>query len=415
MPLIGTMGTMDILFLSPGYPAEMPLFVRGLAQVGARVWGVGDQPKEALPEDARKALSGYLPVKSLWDEEATIGAIQNWLGGRKPDKIECLWEPGMILAAKLRERLGVAGPTVAQTTPLRDKVEMKKVLEAAGVRVPRHGRARTRQEVLTHAERIGFPLILKPVAGAGSDDTYEVRDQAQLDEALRATQHVQEIIVEEYIEGEEHTYDTVCANGEVLFENVGWYRPKPLVAKLNHWISAQAVCLKDLDAPGPKKGRELGRAVLRALGIRDGFTHMEWFHTPKGEAVFGEIGGRPPGSRLVHVMNYACDADLFRAWAEATVHGRLAQPIVKKYNAAVVFKRAHGPGQRIRAHEGLDRLLERHGEHVANLDLAPVGSARADWKKSQVGDGWLVVRHPDLGRALELADEFSTELRVVAG
>jgi hypothetical protein len=52
---------------------------------------------------------------------------------------------------------------------------------------------------------------------------------------------------------------------------------------------------------------------------------------------------------------------------------------------------------------------------VANLDLAPVGSARADWKKSQVGDGWLVVRHPDLGRALELADEFSTELRVVAG
>ncbi|MEY4773924.1 MAG: hypothetical protein RIT40_959, partial [Planctomycetota bacterium] len=43
------MGTMDILFLSPGYPAEMPLFVRGLAQVGARVWGVGDQPKEALP------------------------------------------------------------------------------------------------------------------------------------------------------------------------------------------------------------------------------------------------------------------------------------------------------------------------------------------------------------------------------
>ena len=133
---------MDILFLSPGYPAEMPLFVRGLAQVGARVWGVGDQPKEALPEDARKALSGYLPVKSLWDEEATIGAIQNWLGGRKPDKIECLWEPGMILAAKLREHLGVAGPTVAQTTPLRDKVEMKKVLEAAGVRVPRHGRAR---------------------------------------------------------------------------------------------------------------------------------------------------------------------------------------------------------------------------------------------------------------------------------
>lgn len=406
---------MDILFLSPGYPAEMPLFVRGLAQVGARVWGVGDQAKEALPEEARQALAAYLPVKNLWDEEATIVAIQNWLGGRKPDKVECLWEPGMILAAKLRERLGVAGMGVAQTIPLRDKSEMKKRLEAAGVRVPRHGRATNEAELRAHAARIGFPLIVKPVAGAGSDDTYEVRDQKQLEETLAKTRHVPEVVVEEYIEGEEHTWDTVSAGGRILFENIGWYRPKPLVAKLNHWISAQAVCLKDIDAPEPKKGRELGRAVLAALGIVDGFAHMEWFLTPKGEAVFGEIGGRPPGSRLVHGMNYSCDADLFRAWAEATVHGRLQAPIAKKYNAAIVFKRAHGPGERIRAHEGLDRLLERHGEHVANLELSPVGARRADWKKSQVGDGWIVVRHPDLPRALELADEFGTELRIVAG
>ncbi len=406
---------MDILFLSPGYPAEMPLFVRGLADVGARVWGVGDQAKEALPEEARKALAAYLPVKDLWDEEATIASVLNWLGGRKPDKVECLWEPGMILAAKLRERLGVAGMTVAQTIPLRDKSVMKARLEAAGVRVPRHGRATNEAELRAHAARIGFPLIVKPVAGAGSDDTYEVRDDRELDAVLAKTRHVPEVVVEEYIEGEEHTYDTVCAGGEVLFENVGWYRPKPLVAKLNHWISAQAACLKDIDADAPRKGRELGRKAMAALGVVDGFTHMEWFLTAKGEAVFGEIGGRPPGSRLVHVMNYSCDADLFRAWAEATVRGRLSRPIAKKYNAVVVFKRAHGPGGRIRAHEGLDRLLARHGEHVANLELTPVGGARADWKKSQVGDGWIVVRHPDLSRALELADEFGSELRIVAG
>ena len=31
---------MDVLFLSPGHPSEMPEFVRGLSEVGARVWGV---------------------------------------------------------------------------------------------------------------------------------------------------------------------------------------------------------------------------------------------------------------------------------------------------------------------------------------------------------------------------------------
>ena len=39
---------MNVIYLSPGFPAEMPLFVRGLAKIGAKVYGVGDQPVQAL-------------------------------------------------------------------------------------------------------------------------------------------------------------------------------------------------------------------------------------------------------------------------------------------------------------------------------------------------------------------------------
>ena len=48
---------MNVLFLSPGYPPEMPKFVKGLAQSGARVIGLGDQPEKALPPDARDHLA----------------------------------------------------------------------------------------------------------------------------------------------------------------------------------------------------------------------------------------------------------------------------------------------------------------------------------------------------------------------
>ena len=41
---------MDVLMFSPGFPAEMPYFTRGLAEVGARVWGIGDQPEVMIPE-----------------------------------------------------------------------------------------------------------------------------------------------------------------------------------------------------------------------------------------------------------------------------------------------------------------------------------------------------------------------------
>jgi hypothetical protein len=66
---------MDVLFLGPGYPGEMPLFTRGLAEVGARVVGVGDQPAGDLPETARQALSDYVQIGSFADEDAATATI----------------------------------------------------------------------------------------------------------------------------------------------------------------------------------------------------------------------------------------------------------------------------------------------------------------------------------------------------
>ncbi len=406
---------MNVLMISPGYPAEMPLFTRGLAEVGARVYGVGDQPQQSLDPELKRSLHAYLSVKNLWDEDATARKIREWVAGQTIDRVECLWEPGMILAAKVRASLGVPGMTVEQTIPFRDKVEMKRVLEAAGIRTPRHARVRSKTDCWDAAERFGFPLIIKPVAGAGSADTYPLHEAADLDAALKKMGHIDEATVEEFVVGEEHTFDTVCASGNILYENVAWYRPTPLAAKLNEWISAQATCLRDIDRPEIKIGRDLGRQVLTALGFQSGFTHMEWFRTAKGEAVFGEIGARPPGARLVHLMNYASDADLFRGWAEAVCWGRLSQDTTKKYNCGVIFKRAHGPSEIVRRYEGLDHLMSRFREHVMVIDLVPIGSPRRDWKNSAIGDGWIVVRHQDLADALSIGDAFASELRIVTG
>ena len=405
---------MNVILISPGFPAEMPLFTRGLARVGARVLGIGDGPVAGLEDDARSSLTDYLRVKNLWDEDAVIDEVRRWVRGRSIDRVECLWEPGVVLAARLREALGVPGMPVERAIPFRDKETMKQVLDEAGVRTPRHARASTSEECRAAAERIGFPLIIKPIAGAGSADTYPLRDEDELDEALELTRHVPEVSIEEYIEGEEFTFDTVCADGDILFHNVAWYRPKPLVARLNAWVSSQAIVLRDTAVPDVKKGCDLGLDVLRALGFRTGFTHMEWFLTPGGEAVFGEIGARPPGARLVHAMNYSCDIDLFAGWAEAICYGRLSQETSKKYNAAVVFKRAHGEG-RVRAYEGLDAILAQYGEHIPVLDLTPLGQPRRDWKKSVVGDGWCVARHPNLETTVEIANRLASDLRIVAG
>jgi ATP-grasp domain-containing protein len=399
----------NVLMISPGYPPEMAYFARGLAAVGTRVIGVGDQPADALPQAARDALAHHVQVASLQDEPAVFDAVRHL----SITQVECLWEPYMLLAARLRAAFGVPGLTVEETIPFRDKERMKRRLDAAGIRTPWHQTTTTAAGVRDIAARIGYPIIVKPIAGAGAADTYRVDTDSQLDDLLPLLRHVPEVSVEEFVDGEEFTYDTICAGGTILFDNICWYRPRPLLTRLNEWISPVIVALRDLGAPDLEGGRAMGAAVLASLGFRDGFTHMEWYRKADGEVVFGEIGARSPGGRTVDVMNYATDSDLFVGWAEAVVHGRISQAIERRYNAAGIFKRASGAG-RIAHVEGLSRLLAEYGEHVVALDLAALGTPRRDWRASITGDGVVIVRHPDLDATVEMADRFAGELHLYA-
>jgi formate-dependent phosphoribosylglycinamide formyltransferase (GAR transformylase) len=404
---------MNIVILSPGYPAEMAEFTRGLASVGAHVIGVGEHDPRALPYNARRSLSQYVQVRSLTDQDELYQQLARIAEKTPIDRLECLWEPFMLLAARLRERLDLPGMNVAQTEPFRDKEKMKQVLDRAGVRTPRHRQVDDEASIRRAAEQIGFPLVIKPLSGAGSADTHGVADAASLDRVVRLVRHVQSLSVEEYIVGEEYTFDTVCSGGELLYENIAWYRPKPMIGRAEEWISMQTVNLRDIDAPGLQAGRQLGRAVLDALGFRTGFTHMEWFLTPAGEAVFGEIGARPPGGRSVDLMNYTNDFDIYVGWAEAVTGSQFTQIATRRYNAAAIFKRAQGQGRIVRI-DGLDDLRRRFGESLVLEDLLPLGASRRDWKQTLIADGYLVVRNPDLATTLEMADRVGTHLSLYA-
>jgi hypothetical protein len=112
-------------------------------------------------------------------------------------------------------------------------------------------------------------------------------------------------------------------------------------------------------------------------------------------------------------MNYATDADLFTAWAYAVTQGSIPFPVERRYNAASIFKRARGAG-RITRYEGLDQLLAQYGDHVAAIDLLPLGAPRRDWRATLIADGMVIVRHPDLEPALDMARRFAADLHLFA-
>jgi biotin carboxylase len=404
---------MRVVFFAPTYPPEMLQYTRGLAEVGAEVYGVGDTPRDALPAQVRPHLADYLQVPRIMDEDDVMDRVSAWLRGRSVDRVLANWEPLVILAARLRERWGMPGMSVDAVRGFRDKQLMKERVAAAGLRVPRSRRVRTETEVRAAAEEIGYPLVLKPIAGAGSADTYRVASAKELDAVLPRMRGVTEASCEEFIEGEEFTFDTVSVDGVPAFENIAQYLPKPLEARSLEWVSPVVITVRDMSQARLQPGIELGRRVLKALGMGDGFTHMEWFLTPKGEAVFGEIGCRPGGACLVDQMNYTCDIDLFREWARVACWKSFEAPTTRKYNAAIVFKRAKGQG-RITRIEGLGDWLRMCGPWVVEEKLLRPGTPRRNWKHTLLSDGHVIVRHPEWSEAHRMAFAAATGVTLYA-
>ena len=404
---------MRVIFLQPNYPPEMQEYTRGLAEVGVEVFGIGDSHPESLSPGVKRALSGYLHVPRIMDEVDVVKRATEWMRGKNVDRVLANWEPLVILAAKIREAWGIPGMSVDVVTGFRDKQLMKERVRAAGVRTPMSQRARSKEEVWEAREKIGYPMIVKPISGAGSADTYRVDSDLELQKVLALTMHVVEVSCEEYIEGEEFTYDTVCVDGKPLYENCTQYMPKPLEARTNEWISPVVVTIRDMNQKHVKQGVELGRQVLKALKMGDGFTHMEWFYTKKGEAVFGEIGCRPGGAHIVDQMNYTSDIDLFREWARAACWRTFEADTTRKYNVGIVFKRAKGQG-RIQQIVGLREFMQKNGRWVVEEHLSRPGMMRRNWKQTLLSDGHLLVRHPDWDEAKRMSFEAATGITLYA-
>jgi len=401
---------MRVVFLSPRYPPEMRQFTRGLAEVGAEVFGVGDGSPD--PE-LRRYLSGYLEVPSLLNEHDVIERVHTWVRGHSIDRVLANWEPLMMTAARLNERLGLPAMSVDAVRGFRDKQLMKDRVAAAGLRVPRAQRVRSVADVWSAVEMTGYPAIIKPISGAGSADTYKVASPHELARVLPQMRHVAEASCEEFITGEEYTYDTVCIDGTPVYESVSRYFPNALEMRSQEWVSPIMMTVRDLDQPHVRSGIELGRRAVRALGMRDGMTHMEWFRTTNGEAVFGEIACRPGGACVVDLMNYTGDIDLFREWARVATHRRFEASTARKYNVAIIFKRAEGQG-RIHHMAGLTEFYDRYRPHIVEDTLLRPGTPRRDWKATLLSDGYLVVRHPSWEATKEMAFAAATDVRLYA-
>jgi carbamoylphosphate synthase large subunit len=405
---------MNIIFIEPSFPYNQREFVRGLHQAGATVIGIGERPQEHLADDIKGWLSHYVQVKSVVHEPSLLRAVQHVQGLVYVDRLEATVEAHIMAAARVREAAGIPGTSVRTAYLCRDKPAMKEVLREAGIACAQSTRAGEPEEAREFARREGYPLIIKPPAGAGASGTWKVRNDDELERVIQECGLADgvEVAIEEFIEGHEGYLDTLTIDGEVVHEFITHYYPNVLVAMRERWISPQMVTTNRIEEPGYREVRKMARDVIRILDIGTSATHMEWFFGPKG-LKFSEIGCRPPGVGQWDVYNTANDFDLYYEWASALTHGRPQRAPSRRYAAGMIALRPSCDGH-ITGYSGLDAIQQRYGDCIVAAHLPPAGSATQPVEGGYMANAWMRVRHPDYDALRHIMNTIGETVKVHA-
>ena len=406
---------MNIIFVEPGFPYNQREFVRGLALAGANFIGIGERPVEHLDDELKSWLGDYYQVRSVVDEGLMLKAVRAVQDRLWVDRIEATVEAHIMPTAKVREAAGIPGTSVKTAWLCRDKPAMKEALRQAGVPCAQSTRATTPADAREFAAACGYPLILKPPAGAGASGTFRVDNDQELEQGIEASGLAagHEVAVEEFIEGHEGFIDTLSIDGNVAHEFITHYYPNVLEAMRTRWISPQMVATNRIDEPGYEEVRALTRKVIDVLEIGTSATHMEWFFGPKG-LKFSEIGARPPGVGQWDLYCAANEIDLYREWAPAIVHGCGSQVASRKYSAGIIALRPEADGQ-IRGYSGVDELQSKFGEWVIDSHLPPPGTPTQPVEAGYMANAWVRMKHPDYDTLREMLDTVGRTITVHAG
>ncbi len=407
-----------VVFVAP-YALDSTLrFLRAAAALPrVRLGVVSQEPADALaaklPADERTRIASHVQIENALDPDQLEQAVRRAardLGGRV-ERLLGILEPLQEPLALVRERLGVRGMDAGEARRFRDKAHMKDVLRARGLPCARHLLARNADEALLFADRM-LPLVAKPPAGAGAIDTFRVEERGQLESWLRANPPSPQrpLLLEEFIQGEEHSFDSITIGGEHVFASISSYAPTPLEVMRTPWIQWTVLLPRSIDGPEYGPIREAGPAALRALGMVTGMSHMEWFRRPDGSIAISEVAARPPGAQFTSLMSHAHDHDFYRAWAEVMVFERF-EPPQRKFAAGAAYLRGQGVGT-VLGVEGADELRRELGDLVVEAKLPRRGQPKA---ASYEGEGYVILRHPETEVVAEGLRRVVQTLRVKLG
>ena len=353
---------MNIVYLSPHFPPHYHQFCQHLKQAGANVLGIGDAQYDHLAIEVRDSLTEYFRIDDMHDYDALLracGFFTHKYG--KLDRFESLNEYWLSTEARIRDDFNIFGVRGRDIDHIRRKSRMKDKFREAGVPVPRGRVVQTMEDARGLIRETGYPVVAKPDAGVGALDTYRLDSDEDLKKFFAGKPAV-DYMLEEFISGTIYSFDGLAdRNGNLVFYTAHTFS-QGIMETVNEARHIYYYSLREI----PPALEALGRRCIKAFEVKERFFHIEFFQTAPDTYTGLEVNMRPPGGFTTDMFNYACDIDIYRAWAELLVYRRTELPYTRKYHCCYTSRKNN---QRYR--HGHEDIMIRYGDVMAQVASVP--------------------------------------------
>lgn len=250
-------------------------------------------------------------------------------------------EPGVELANLLSHELRLPATNPVELLSARtDKAEMQEALRRNGVPAAKQFKSGDLAELLTWAKDSNeWPLVAKPVGGAGSEGVFFCKSEADIEAAHK---HIignrsstgalnSQLALQEFLAGDEYIVDTISHNGKHICVSIWVYTKVRGLPWNPHAIMVQRSEL--LEASGAEQDILVDYVfkVLDAVGLQHGPCHTEVMFTKRGP-ILVEVNARMHGLQGPRLIEMCTGTSKARYTADVLLEG------------GEMFEKAYQPG-----------------------------------------------------------------------
>jgi biotin carboxylase len=296
-----------VLLLLPTATYRAPDFIAAAARLGVEVV-VGSERRQAMA----RSMGDRAVVVPLAAPEAALEAIVQ-LHRRTPlDAVLAVDDQGIVVAARAAERLGLRHNPPDAVAATRDKIAMRRRLEAASVPQPRFREVPPGADVVAACAEIGYPCVLKPTSRAASQGVIRVDDDAQARSASSRIQAIladcpEPLVVEAFVPGVEVAVEGLLVDGQLDVLAV-FDKPDPLDGP--YFEETIYVTPSRHPASTLAEVERVTARAARALGLREGPVHAEMRIGAGGAVTVLELAARSIGGLCSRSLRFGAGVSL---------------------------------------------------------------------------------------------------------